>query len=87
MKRVFLYLIVFALTLSSALPFAPMSAGAQTRVSHTIIAMTGDASPAGGVYLPSSFFAARLNARHDVVFDAAVARPFTTGRVCLVDQR
>ena len=78
MKRVFLYLIILTVALSNALPFAPI-AGAQTKVSHTIIATTGDAAPAGDAYLPGSFSTARLNARHDVVFDASVGPPFTTG--------
>ena len=80
MKRAFLYLIFLSMVLSTTLQFAPASSAAgPTKVSHTIIAMTGDIAPIGGSYLPGSFSAVRLNPRHDVVFDASVGPPFTTG--------
>jgi len=82
MKRAILYTVVRLLPALMALPIAQMSlaAGAQMPVRHTIIAASGNAAPAGGNYLPLSFFNARLNARHEVAFDAFVGGPpFTTG--------
>jgi hypothetical protein len=67
MKRAFLYLLVLTLTTSMALQ---ISSAAEVNVRHTVIAASGDASPAGGPYLPFSFANVRLNARHDVAFDA-----------------
>jgi len=58
----------------------PSSSAANVNVRHTVIATTGTASPIGGNYLPFSFNNVRLNARHDVTFDAVVGAPsFTTG--------
>lgn len=80
MKRILLCLFVLAVSLSIALPFAHLSAAsAQSIVNHTIIAATGAAAPTGGNYLPGSFFNVRLNAQHEVAFDASVGPPFTTG--------
>jgi len=65
-----------------ALPFAQMSsaASANSAVRHTIIAASGGATPAIGMYLPFSFFNVRLNERHEVAFDAFIGGPpFTTG--------
>jgi hypothetical protein len=73
MKSIFLYLIIVTVAASMALPF-----GSQTKV-HTIIAATGDATPDGGTYLPSSFSNVRLNAASQVAFDAAVGPSFTSG--------
>jgi len=78
MKSIFLYTIILAVAASMTLPFT-QTTSAQTEVRHTIIATTGDVAPAGGNYLPSSFFNVRLNASHQVAFDAAVGPPFTTG--------
>jgi hypothetical protein len=82
MKRANLYAAVLFLPALSALPFATMSwaAGADVAVRHTIIAVSGGAAPAGGNFLPLSFFNATLNARHEVAFDAFVSGPpVTTG--------
>jgi len=76
MKRVFLYLIVLILTASIAQPLLQVSS-ANTNVRHTVIAASGDAAPAGGNYLSSSFANVALNARQDVAFDASVG--VTTG--------
>ena len=76
--KVFLYLIVLALAVS--LPFAQISSAENVRVRHTVIAASGDEAPSGGNYLPSSFSNARVNARHEVTFDAVVGGPsFATG--------
>ena len=76
MKRAFLYLVILTVTTSMALQISS-AAGGNVKVRHTVIAATGDAAPAGGNYLTSSFSNVRLNARHDVVFDASVGT--TTG--------
>jgi len=79
MKRPFLYLVILTVTAAIAQPFLQISSAADgnVKVRHTIIAATGDAAPAGGNYLPFSFANVRLNARHDVAFDASVGD--TTG--------
>ena len=80
MKRALLFILVLALAASTALPFAQISSAASVKVRHTVIAATGQASPAGGNYLPSSFTNVSLNARHEVAFDASVGAPgFTSG--------
>ncbi len=82
MKRVFLYLIVLMLTASMSQSLLQISSAADGnfKVRHTVIAASGDATPAGGNYLPSSFSNVRLNARHQVAFDASVGgSSFTTG--------
>ena len=80
MKRALLFILVLALAASTALPFAQISSAATVQVRHTVIAATGQASPAGGNYLPFSFNNVSLNARHDVAFDASLGAPnFTTG--------
>ncbi|HET6975969.1 MAG TPA: choice-of-anchor tandem repeat NxxGxxAF-containing protein [Pyrinomonadaceae bacterium] len=76
MKRAFLFLVILTVTASIAQPLLQISS-AHTKVRHTIIAASGDAAPAGGNYLPSSFANVTLNARHDVAFDASVGT--TTG--------
>lgn len=70
--RVFLYL---ALAASIALPFAQISSAENVGVRHTVIAATGDAAPSGGNYLSFSFSNARLNASHEVAFEAVVGGP------------
>src|SRR5215207_5655268 len=79
MQRPVSYSVVPLLALL-ALPFAQVSSpvGGKTDVRHTIVAASGAAAPAGGNYV--SVFNARLNARHEVAFDAILAGPpFTTG--------
>jgi hypothetical protein len=53
------------------------SARAQAQVKHTIIAASGDAAPAGGNYL--RFNTLTVNARGQVVFDAFLGGPSTSG--------
>lgn len=80
MRRVFLYLIVLAMAAAMSVPFAQISSAANVAVRHTVIAASGDEAPTGGNYLPSSFSNVRLNARHEVTFDAVVGGPsFATG--------
>ncbi len=74
MKRAFLYLVILTIATSISLQ---ISSAADVKVRHTLIAASGDAAPAGGNYSPFSFFNVRLNARHDVAFDASVGT--TTG--------
>lgn len=69
MKRAVLYLVILTVITSLSLQ---ISSAADVKVRHTLIAASGDAAPAGGNYLPSSFFNVRLNARHEVAFDAGV---------------
>ncbi len=85
MKRALIYFVVLAAVASIALPFAPISSAANVTVRHTVIAATGEASPIGGNYLPFSFNNVRLNARHDVVFDAVVGAPSFTTAVFVSD--
>lgn len=78
MRRMFLYLIVLAV--SAAISVAQISSAANVSVRHKVIAATGDETPSGGIYLPFSFSNARLNSRHEVTFDAVVGGPsFATG--------
>jgi hypothetical protein len=82
MQRAFLYAAVHLSAALTALPLAPVpsAVGATTSVRHTVVAATGDAAPAGGNYLTFSFITVRLNARHEVAFDALVGGPpFTSG--------
>ena len=65
--------------LLSALVLTPSfpAAAAKTPVSHTVVAATGTAAPAGGLYIAFSLVA--LNARSQVAFDATLGGPSTTG--------
>ena len=74
MKRTFLYLVILTVITSVSLQ---ISSAADVKVRHTVIAATGDATPAGGNYSPFSFVYVSLNARHEVAFDAGVGA--TTG--------
>jgi hypothetical protein len=75
----------YSLVLVSALTALPVAhktsaAGEGDEVRHTVVAASGAAAPGGGVFLPFSFINARLNARHEVAFDAVVTGPpFSTG--------
>ena len=79
MKRALLFLFILTVMASIAQPLLQISSAAdgKLKIRHTVIAKSGDAAPAGGNYLPSSFSNVRLNARHEVAFDASVG--FTTG--------
>jgi hypothetical protein len=85
MKRAILYTVVLLLPTLMALPSAQMSsaAGAKVKVSHTVVAATGAAAPAGGNYI--TFLNATLNARHAVAFDAIVIGPHPTTGVFVGD--
>jgi hypothetical protein len=78
MKRALLHIFVLALAAAMAFPFAPVSTATNVKVRHTVIAATGEASPTGGNYLQGSFSNVRLNARHEVVFDATVGPLFSS---------
>ena len=85
MRKVFLYLIVLAVAAALSLPFARISSAESVKVRHTVIAATGDVAPGGGNYLPFSFANARLNARHEVAFDAVVSGPSFAAGVFVSD--
>jgi hypothetical protein len=75
MKRATCYPVVFLSALVVLSSTQMLSAGGtRNRVRHRIIAATGEAAPAGGVYGPL-FINATLNARHEVAFDAIVTGP------------
>jgi hypothetical protein len=76
MKRMFLFLVILTVITSISLQISSAADG-NPNIRHTIIAATGDAAPAGGNYLASSFANVSLNARHEVAFDASVG--VTTG--------
>jgi hypothetical protein len=59
------------------LPFTHMTLASGVKVRHTTIAASGTATPAGGNYF--AFSNARLKARPEVVFDAILSGPSTTG--------
>ena len=74
-KRAALPLVALSLI---ALPFAHVMLSSSVKVvRHTVVATSGVAAPAGGNYF--IFFNARLNARPEVVFDALLSGPSTTG--------
>src|SRR3954447_10061212 len=80
MKRALIFTLVLAVAASIALPFTQISSAANVNVRHTVIAASGETSPAGGNYLQFSFNNLSLNARHEVAFDATLGAPsFTTG--------
>src|SRR5262249_34043649 len=65
--------ILIAMTLAQSL----WTTGAQAQVTHTIIAASGDTTPAGGIYLSFNTFG--LNERGQVAFEANLAGPSTSG--------
>ena len=69
--------LTFVALLLIALPFAHVMLSSPVSVVHTVVATSGVAAPAGGNYF--IFFNARLNARPEVVFDALLSGPSTTG--------
>ncbi len=76
MKRSVSYPVVLLLLLM-ALPFAHRTLASGAKIRHTIVAASGAAAPAGGNYF--LFFNAKLNTRPEVVFDALLTGPSTTG--------
>jgi hypothetical protein len=85
--RAFIYTLVLLLLAFLAVPFAQIStvAGATMSVRHTIIAASGGAAPAGGNYGTFSFTNVRLNAQHEVAFDASLTGPPPTVGVFVGD--
>src|SRR5438067_8109847 len=79
MKRAVSYSVVLVCALMLRLPFERVSAatGANRLVSHTVIAASGSAAPAGGAY--RAFSLVRLNGRSEIAFDAFLGGPSTTG--------
>ena len=65
---------LIALTLSQVLSVT----GVRSQVTHTVIAASGDAAPAGGNYF-GFLNTLALNARGQVAFDARLGGPSTTG--------
>jgi hypothetical protein len=78
--------VVLACALILTLPVARMAlaAGAEAGVSHTVVAASGTAAPAGGHY--GIFTHVTVNARGQIAFDAAPGGPGTSG-VFVVDGR
>jgi hypothetical protein len=76
MKKSVLYTVALLPALM-ALRFGPMTLASGAKMRHTIIAASGAAAPAGGNYV--TFFNARLKARPEVVFDAILSGPSSTG--------
>src|SRR5262245_1291068 len=87
MKRILIYPLVLVLPALVAVPVAQMSsvAGATISVRHTIIAASGAAAPVGGNFGTFAFSNTRLNARHEVAFDASVTGPPPTFGVFVGD--
>jgi hypothetical protein len=79
MKTALAYALVMVPAFISALPFAQVSSasGAGAKVSHTVIAASGTAAPAGGIY--NGFSLVRRNARGQTAFRATLRGPSTTG--------
>jgi hypothetical protein len=72
MKTALAYALVMVPAFISALPFAQVSSasGAGAKVSHTVIAASGTAAPAGGIY--NGFSLVRRNARGQTAFRATL---------------
>src|SRR5207248_3854531 len=79
MKRTVLYPVVPVCALILTLPFSQISlaAGANKLASHTVVAASGSAAPAGGTYATVALVS--LNARSQIVFDALLGGRRTTG--------
>jgi hypothetical protein len=71
--------VVLVCALILTLPVAQMtlSAGAETGASHTVVAASGTAAPAGGNY--AIFTHVTVNARSQIAFDASLGGPSTSG--------
>ena len=76
-QQLFSALVGAALTLGMALPFGHMTWASGVDMSHSIVAASGAAAPAGGNYL--MFLHARLNAQPEVAFDAILSGPSHSG--------
>lgn len=86
MKKALAYSFVVVSAFISSSPFAKTSSasGAGAEVSHTVLAASGAAAPAGGIY--NGFSAVKLNARGQAAFSATLRGPSTTG-VFLEDRK
>jgi hypothetical protein len=78
--------VVLGCALILTLPVAQMAlaAGAKAGVSHTVVAASGTAAPAGGNY--AVFTHVTVNARSQIAFDASLGGPSTSG-VFVGDER
>jgi len=79
MKKTLVYTVVVVSAFISTSPFAKVSlaSGTGAEVSHTVVAASGVAAPAGGIY--NGFSIVRLNARGQAAFGATLRGPSTTG--------
>ncbi len=79
MKKAFAYAFVAVPALIATLPFAQASSAssAGATVSHTVLAASGTAAPAGGIF--NGFSVVRLNTRGEAVFAATLRGPSTSG--------
>jgi hypothetical protein len=61
----------------SAACFIQMLSGGDNarNVRHTVLVQSGDAAPAGGIYIPFSFVNLTFNAHHTIAFDAVLTGP------------
>src|SRR5580765_7448842 len=86
MRNILVYTSVVVSAFISSSPFAKISSasGAGAEVSHTVLAASGAAAPAGGIY--NGFSAVKLNARGQAAFSATLRGPSTTG-VFLEDRK
>ena len=77
--RTVLNSVVLVCALILMLPVAQMAlaAGAKAGVSHTVVAASGTAAPAGGNY--GIFTHVTMNARSQIAFDASLGGPSTSG--------
>ena len=78
-KRAALYWVVLVCSLILVFPFAQVSFAdaAKKLATHTIVAASGSPAPDGGNYM--NFFRVALNQRNQIVFDASLGGPSTTG--------
>ena len=78
-KRAALSCLVLVYSLILVFPLAQVSVaqGANELVTHTVVAASGDAAPAGGTYM--TFFRVALNMRSQIAFDVSLGGPSTSG--------
>ena len=78
-KRAALSCLVLVYSLILVFPLAQVSVAqsANELVTHTVVAASGDAAPAGGSYM--TFFRVALNMRSQIAFDVSLGGPSTTG--------
>jgi hypothetical protein len=67
---------ILRVAVSSACFIQMLSAGDNAvDVRHTVVVESGEAAPAGGIYVPFSFLNLSFNARHAIAFDAVLTGP------------